>query len=161
MANYLMRKLASSNRPRTGGRRVAAFTLLEVMVATIVLVFAITSSITVMQSGFQALDTARNLTTAGQIMQNEMENLRLKNWTQIQAVQDAGNAGTTTVALDPSLGAAATRFTCMCTIGDLKTDMKQITLTTKWNGTDGRLHTVSYLTRYGKDGLNDYYYTVH
>jgi len=156
MANYLMRKLASSNRPRTGGRRVAAFTLLEVMVATIVLVFAITSSITVMQSGFQALDTARNLTTAGQIMQNEMENLRLKNWTQIQAVQDAGNAGTTTVALDPSLG-----FTCTCTIGDLKTDMKQITLITKWNGTDGRPHTVSYLTRYGKNGLNDYYYTVH
>lgn len=141
-----------------GGGMAAAFTILEVMVATIVLVFAITSSLTVMQSGFQALDTARNLTTAGQIMENEMENLRLKNWTQIQSLEDAGNA---TVAPNPSLGAAATRFTCMRTISDLKADMKQITLTTIWSGADGRTHTASYLNRYGKNGLNDYYYTVH
>lgn len=126
--------------------------------ATIVLVFAITSSITVMQSGFQALDTARNLTTAGQVMENEMESLRLKNWTQIQALEDAGN---NTVTPDPSLGPAAARFNCTRTISDLKTDMKQITLTAIWSGVDGRTHTASYLTRYGKNGLNDYYYTVH
>jgi type II secretory pathway pseudopilin PulG len=155
---YLMRNPAAAIRSRTGKRMAAAFTILEVMVATIVLVFAITSSITVMQSGFQSLDTARNLTTAGQIMENEMENLRLKNWTQIQALQDAGN---TTVAPDPSFGAAATRFTCTRTISDLKADMKQITLTATWSGTDGRPHLVSYLTRYGKNGLNDYYYTAH
>jgi type II secretory pathway pseudopilin PulG len=155
---YLMRNPAASDRTRTGRRMATAFTILEVMVATIVLVFAITSSITVMQSGFQAVDTARNLTTAGQVMENQMESLRLKNWTQIQALQDAGN---TTVAPDPSLGAAATRFTCTRTINDLKADMKEITLTATWSGIDGRLHTASYLTRYGKDGLNDYYYTAH
>jgi hypothetical protein len=128
------------------------------MVAAIVLVFAITSSATVMQRGFQALDTARNLTIAGQIMENEMESLRLKNWNQIQALENPGN---TAVAPDPSLGAAAQRFTCTYNISDLKTDMKQITVTATWNGVDGRPHTVSYLTRYGKDGLNDYYYTTH
>ena len=149
---------AASDCQRTTRRIVAAFTILEVMVAVMVLVFAITSSITVMQSGFQALDTARNLTTAGQIMENEMESLRLKNWTQIQALQDAGNA---TVAPDPSFGAAATRFTCTRTISDLKVDMKQITLTATWSGTDGRPHVASYVTRYGKNGLNDYYYTAH
>jgi type II secretory pathway pseudopilin PulG len=156
--SYLPRKLAISTRPRTGQGLATAFTILEVMVAAIVLVFAVTSSITVMQRGFQSLETARNLTAAGQIMENEMENLRLQNWTQIQALQ---NAGQTTVAPDPSLGPAATRFTCTRTISDLKTDMKQITLTTTWNGSDGRPHTASYLTRYGKNGLNDYYYTVH
>jgi Tfp pilus assembly protein PilV len=155
---HTMRKLAASVRPRTGKRMATAFTILEVLVAAVVLVFAITSSAAVMQRGFQALDTARNLTTAGQIMENEMESLRLKNWTQIQALQDTGN---TTVAPDPSLGAAAARFTCTCTISDLKTDMKQIVLTAAWNGADGRPHIASYLTRYGKNGLNDYYYTVH
>ena len=158
MAYYLMHNPATSIPSRRGRRMATAFTLLEVMVATIVLVFAITSSITVMQSGFQALDTARNLTTAGQIMENEMESLRLKNWTQIQALEDTGN---TTVVPDPSLGPDATRFNSTCIISDLKTDMKQITLTTTWKGADGRPHTASYLTRYGKDGLNDYYYTVH
>jgi type II secretory pathway pseudopilin PulG len=158
MASNLMRNPATSIPSRTGRRMAAAFTILEAMVATLVLVFAITSSLTVMQSGFQALDTARNLTTAGQIMESEMESLRLKNWTQIQALQDTGNIA---MAPDPSLGPAAARFTCTCLISDLKTDMKQITLTTTWRGTDGRPHTVSYLTRYGKNGLNDYYYTAH
>jgi type II secretory pathway pseudopilin PulG len=158
MAYYLMRNPDACSRPQTGRRMATAFTILEVMVATILLVFAITSSITVMQSGFQALDTARNLTTAGQIMENEMESLRLKNWAQIQALQDAGN---TTVTPDPSLGPVAMRFNSTGKISDLKTDMKQITLATTWTGTDGRPHTVSYLTRYGKNGLNDYYYTVH
>ena len=155
---YSIYNLAVSNRQQTTRRTAEAFTILEVMVAVIVLVFALTSSITVMQSGFQALDTARNLTTAGQIMENEMESLRLKNWPQIQALQDAGNVPATP---DPNLGPAAARFTCTRTISDLKADMKQITLTTTWKGTDGRAHTVSYLTRYGKNGLNDYYYTAH
>ena len=135
-----------------------AFTLLEVMVAAVVLVFSITTAMAAMERGFQALDTARNLTTSAQIMEDEMERLRLENWVQLQALQDSGG---TAVTIDSSLGPAAARFQCARVIRDLKPDMKEITLTTTWHGTDGRLHTVSYLTRYGKNGLNDYYYTVH
>lgn len=144
--------------PRAWKYAVTAFTLLEVMAAAVVLVFAVTTAMAALEHGFQALDTARNLTTSAQIMEDEMERLRLENWTQLQALQDSGG---TAVAVDPSLGQAAARFHCTRIIRDLKPDMKEITLTTTWSGADGRLHTVSYLTRYGKDGLNDYYYTVH
>ncbi|MBI2497610.1 MAG: hypothetical protein HYV75_06755 [Opitutae bacterium] len=46
-------------------------------------------------------------------------------------------------------------------ITDVKTGMKQISLTAAWRGYDGRPHTARLITRYGRNGLNDYFYTVH
>lgn len=140
-------------KPRAGTLRVMnGFTIVEVMVAATVLIFGIVSAITVSQRGLQAVDTARNLTVASQLMQNEMERVRLMSWAQLQALQQSGD---TTVAL-----AAPARFTCVREISDVKAGMKQISLTATWRGYDGRSHTARLITRYGRNGLNDYYYTV-
>lgn len=136
--------------------RPAGFTLVEVMVASTVLVFGIVSAVTTSQRGLQALDTARNLTAASQIMQSEMERIRLLSWSQLQTLQQSGNTAVTVLA-----GADAGRFTCTREITDSKTDMKQITLSANWRGYDGREHTARLITRYGKSGLNDYFYTTH
>ena len=147
----LCRALASPRRPGAGG-----FTLVEVMVASTVLIFGIVTAVTTSQRGLQALDTARNLTAATQIMQSEMERIRLLNWTQLEALQQSGDNAVGTA------GAAGTaRFTCTRAITDVKNDMKQITVTAHWRGYDGREHTVRLITRYGKSGLNDYFYTTH
>ncbi len=143
---------SSPYRPRDNG-----FTLVEVMVAATVMVFGITTAIVTLQRGFQALDHARNLTFASQVMQSELERLRLKNWTQMQALQDAGPGA---VDITAPAGLAPT-FRCTRTIRDLKTDMKEVTLVSSWSGYDGRTHSVRYLTRYGKSGLYDYFYTSH
>lgn len=135
---------------------VGGFTLVEVMVASTVLVFGIVTAVTTSQRGLQALDTARNLTAASQIMQSEMERIRLLSWTQLGALQQSGD---TKVATENAAGLA--RFTCTRAITDLKTDMKQITLTATWRGYDGQEHTARLITRYGKSGLNDYFYTTH
>lgn len=132
------------------------FTLVEVMVASTVLIFGIVTAVTTSQRGLQALDTARNLTAASQIMQSEMERVRLLNWTQLQTLQQSGD---TAVATETAAGLA--RFACTRAITDVKTDMKQITLTAVWRGYDGREHTARLITRYGKSGLNDYFYTTH
>jgi Na+-transporting NADH:ubiquinone oxidoreductase subunit NqrC len=151
----------------------------EVMVAATVLIFGIVTAITTMQRGFQALDTARNLTAAAQLMQSEMERMRLLSWAQLQALQQADNmqqtgnnqtqqsgniqsqqAGGAAVALDPGMTAPA-HFSCTRTITDLKADMKEITLQATWSGYDARAHTARLITRYGKSGLNDYFYTAH
>lgn len=137
-------------------RRAAAFSLLEVVVAAFVLAIGIMTSIAVLHRGSQALDTARNLTTATQVMQGEMERLRLKSWAQLQELQDAHD---TTMALDRGL--AGTSLSCTRQISDYKNGMKQIVLTSSWQGYDGRPHTVRMVTRYCREGLNDYYYTVH
>lgn len=143
--------LTNSARTRLRGCG-PGFTLLEVMIASIVLVLGIVTAITTLQRGFQSLDSARNLTSASQVMQSEMERLRLKNWTQIEDLQKAS----------PSLIATEDqRFTCTLAITDLKTDMKEIVLRAEWRGYDGRPQTARLITRYGKSGLNDYFYTTH
>lgn len=139
-------------------RRLAAFTLVEVMIASFVLIFGIVTAITTLQRGQQAVDTARNLALATQLMQSEMERLRLKSWAQLETLQGSGVA---TITLDSSAGSAAARFTCTRTITNLKTDMKEITLATEWRGYDGRAHTARLITRYGKYGLSDYINTTH
>jgi Tfp pilus assembly protein PilV len=139
--------------PRAGE---GGFTLVEVMVASTVLIFGIVTAVTTSQRGLQALDTARNLTAASQAMQSEMERVRLLSWSQLQALQQSG---ATSVAIEGAAGAA--RLTCTRAITDLKTDMKEITLTAVWRGYDGREHTARLITRYGKSGLNDYFYTTH
>lgn len=148
---------AHQRRPPRHPRRIfPAFSLIEVMVAAFVLAFGIVSSIAVLQSGLQALDSARNLTGATQVMQSEMERLRLKSWAQLQQLQDAND---TVVAVDGALPGG--RFACMREITDRKPDMKQIALIARWHGYDGRLHTARMVTWYCRNGLNDYYYTVH
>lgn len=147
-----LRRGPGAPKPSRGG----GFTLVEVMVASTVLIFGIVTAVATTQRGLQALDTARNLTAASQLMQSEMERIRLLGWTQLQALQQSGD---TAVAIDAAAGTA--RFACSRIITDVKTDMKQITLTATWRGYDGREHTARLITRYGKSGLNDYFYTTH
>ncbi len=132
--------------------RIRAFTIVEVMVAATVLLFGIVSAITVYQRGFQALDTSRKLSAASQLMQSEMERLRLMSWDQLETLQQSGNTTVETSGAKP--------FSCVREIRDVKTNMKQITLATVWHGYDGREHVARLITRYGRTGLNDYFYTV-
>ncbi len=145
-----------SLRPRPTGS--PGFTIVEVMIASIVLVLAITTAITTLQRGLQAVDTARNYTFASQVMQSELERLRLKSWDQLSALQGGRD---NTVAVPPVRGTASSTFTCTRSIRDLKTDMKEITLDATWHGYDGRPHTLHFITRYGRSGLYDYFYTSH
>ena len=91
-------------------------------------------------------------------MQSELERLRLMRWTQLQALQDARD---TTFAVGDVAGFDRGAFSCTRTIADLKTDMKEITVVATWRGYDGRSHTARLITRYGKTGLYDYFYTSH
>lgn len=132
-----------------------AFTLVEVMVASLVLVFGIVSAISAMQSGVRAMDRTRQLALATQVLQTEMEQLRLKSWTQLDAL-----SGTATFTPDAA-ASGASGFTCTRSITSPKTDMKEITLTAEWRGSDGRPQSAKLVTRYGKNGLNDYISTTH
>lgn len=136
----------------------AGFTLLEVMFAALVLVLGITTAIVTLQRGLQAIDTARNYTYASQLMQGELETLRLKNWTQLEALQAAGPSA---IETDPTASSTRTTFQCTRTITSPKADMKEITLVASWRGYDGRSHAARVITRYGRSGLYDYFYTAH
>jgi prepilin-type N-terminal cleavage/methylation domain-containing protein len=151
----------------------SGFTLVEVMAAAIVMAFAISSSIIVLQYGMRAIDTARYTTLAGQILQSQMEKLRLLNWTQL-ADTSVGAAHYTTFSAD--VAATPTdqikRFVaggvvgkCAQSIVDapapFNLTMKEITLTATWTGLDGRSHTLSYVTYYTRYGISDFFYQTH
>ena len=158
-------------RPRAAGRRgQGGFTIVEVTMAAFVLAMGIATSITTLQYGMRAVDTARNMTLAGQIMQSDMEILRLQNWAQIYALlgertvdPSATITSGTGTTLDSTLTTIATRFVCKRTVEEIsgRANILKITLRVTWTGVDGRGHAMSYETRYAKNGISDYFYVAH
>uniref|UniRef100_UPI00404AEB4D type IV pilus modification PilV family protein n=1 Tax=Cephaloticoccus sp. TaxID=1985742 RepID=UPI00404AEB4D len=149
-------------------RAQGGFTIFEVMMASIIMVLGISTSLTTITYGMRAIDTARSGTLGAQILQSEMENLRLLNWAQLTALPTTAtvdisaviSSGTST-ALDATLNNIISKFTCVRTISTPKVNMREVTLVVTWNGQDGRSHSNNYVTRYCKDGLYDFYYTAH
>jgi Tfp pilus assembly protein PilV len=163
--------------------RRAGFTVVEVMMATFVMALGISTSIVALQSGYQALDTARNTTLAAQIIQSELERIRLLPWSTTSTITDAqGNtvlkpsvsslSGTpdnpTTVPLSSIFPSGTTttqlanRFTIrrvVTDVADRNNEIKAITMTVTWKGIDGLDHTRTSTTQYAKNGLYDYYFT--
>ena len=164
---------ATPSRPH--GRR-RAFTILEVTMATAVMAMGIATSIIAMQQGFKFLDVARGTTLASQIIQSEIERIRMMSWTSVSALATA----TDTTAPVPSGSPAgvemfdgATYFSSSSAIqGDYtitrtttldstrSTEVALITISVQWRTYDGRSQTRSFQMKYMKNGLYDYYYTL-
>lgn len=143
-------------------RRRSGFTIVEVMMAAIVMAFAITTSIVTLQRGFLSIDTARNLVIAGQIMQSEIEKMRVSPWSSTVTVTGIVDYTNTFPALniDPVFTAntfIGDRFTLTRTMENPKPDLRQITLTITWRNYDGRTLSRSYTTYYARYGLYDFF----
>lgn len=159
---------SNDSATRRQARRRGGFTIVEVAVASFVLVFSLTSTIVALQSGFRSLDLARGITLSSQIAQSEIERLRLLNWTGtggIASLPASENVDVSSIfTTDPAI---ASRFTVVRTVGAVEGDtrtnadlIKQITLTITWKTTDGMSHSRVFRTLYSKNGLYDYFYTI-
>jgi Tfp pilus assembly protein PilV len=150
-------------------RSVRAVTILEVMVAVMVLALTITSSLQVLGSGLRAMDTARYSTLAGQILQSQMEKLRLMNWSQLQNVEgintpftaDVGTSSTSSSGGSVVTSNQVKNFSCIQTIQADSTysNMIDIKLTASWSGMDGINHSRTYYTQYSQHGISDFIVT--
>jgi Tfp pilus assembly protein PilV len=154
----------------------SGFTILEVSMATFVMAMGIATSIVAMQSGFKTIDVARGTTIASQILQSEMERLRLKSWSDLTTMANA----TDTVAPMPTGSPAgvemfdgATNFTSSTDVSGKfivtrtiaadsarPSDVYNITITVTWQTYTGRTLTRTFKSMYAKNGLYDYYYTL-
>lgn len=122
------------------------------MVAAIVMVGVMLSSLVAAQKGFSMLDMARNVTTADQILQSELEDIRLFSWTKVGTL----GASTQITLSDPQL---ASKYTVTRTVSDVRTDQKSIKITVSWKDYANRPHSRSYETLFTHFGLNDYFVT--
>jgi hypothetical protein len=119
------------------------------------------------------IDTARYTTLAGQILQSQMEKIRMLNWAQLtDPTYGPINFSTFTPDVTSVATAHINNFTAAGMPGrfaqtittpasPFNTQMKIITLTATWKGMDGRLHSLSYTTRYVQNGLSDFFYPSH
>jgi hypothetical protein len=125
------------------------------MVASCVLMLGISGALVTLRRSLDTIAQARQLDAASQLMQTELERLRLLNWTQLQTLQTSGE-----IAVAPPTGGDFARYTCERRIRDLRDGLKEITLVASWGGLDGRAHSARLITRYSRSGLNDYFYTI-
>jgi Tfp pilus assembly protein PilV len=154
---------ASPARPRRLALRSAraGFTILEVAMATFVMALGIATSIVAIQSGFRHLDLARGSTLASQILQSEMERLRLMSWGGITALPltQTFDGGTFFSSSSDVVGRYAVTRKCVPD-STRPTEVMDISISVAWNTYDGRPHVRSFNSIYTKHGLYDYYYTV-
>ena len=151
------------HRPRRDTRHLSSsgFTLVEVACAAFVLLFAIASSVVAMQMGFRSLDYARGVTLSSQILQSEIESIRLLPWGKVKTLAPEDLP---LVNLD-SVFAQAGRPQDFELDYDffeiISGEMVRITVTASWKTVDGISHSRSTSTEYCINGLNDFYATKH
>jgi Tfp pilus assembly protein PilV len=142
-------------------RATRGFTIMEVAMATFVMAFGIATSIVAMQSGYKHLDLSRGTTISAQIIQSEMERLRMMSWTMINALPETQTFdGATYFSTNADVVGKYSITRTVAPNTAQPTEMKDITVAVKWKGYDGRWHTRSFTAIYAKNGLYDYYYTI-
>lgn len=153
-----------STRPLRRRSREAGVTIAEVIMASCVMAFAITTSITVMQSGFNTLDTARGNTLASQILQSEIERIRLMSWANVTDPDKMmGEHKVDLKEVFTTNNELAGKFSLVRTVKDDSSrpgEGVDIYLQVQWHSYTGRTHTRSFQTKYVKNGLYDYYYSL-
>jgi len=153
------------------------FTLVEVMMAAFVLVTILLGTLTGLLQGFAMLDTARNTTLAAQIIESQIEDLRLQPWATIngfppstdQTVDLAAAIGSNPSLSTAEKAALAQRFSITRRFTDAagRTDadgsstFKRVTFSISWRDYNNRSHTRSYETFLGRYGLSDYFAATH
>ena len=131
-----------------------AFTIVEVMIAFGVMALIFFSSMVVLTRGFRMVEDARYNTLASQVLQSEIETLRLKNWSEVTALSASENFTINSDFSDAGFnGLTGTR-----TISSPRSDTRRITVSLSWKTSNQMTHSRSYVTYMSKNGLNDYFY---
>jgi Tfp pilus assembly protein PilV len=164
--------LASDSRTRDAGRArskrglraTAGFTIVEVAAAAFVMFLALSSCLLVLERGCHGVDSARNSTLAAQFMQCEVERIRLMSWADINdPAKLPWNAPVDLTSYATAHPETANRFTMTRTVTAYPgrtTSMVTLTMNISWKNSDGTTGNRSMSTRYSKNGLYDFYYTI-
>src|SRR5690606_11920019 len=98
-----------------------------------------------LQTGFKMIEAARDTTMADQILQSEIEDIRLYNWSNLSILDTAKTA----LPLPASIAA---RFSAFRTISNERLDaepvpqptLKRILITVEWTNSNGTVRSKSY-----------------
>lgn len=137
------------------------FTIIEVAIASFVMLLGISSMVLTMQAGFKTVDLARDSTIASQVLQTEMERLRMLSWANLITIPESETVDLTDVFLtQPQLASRYKLVREISTDADRADNVRNISLTVTWVDFTGKSHERMFRTIYVKNGLYDYYYTL-
>jgi prepilin-type N-terminal cleavage/methylation domain-containing protein len=152
-------------------RSARGFTIIEVMMASVILVVAFMGMIQAITLGSEMLATARRQTLASQIIEHEIGQLRLKSWGSMPA------SGSATITINDSYAnglfkdaiascgltysnlSLSMATTNLDGLSDSATTFKDVTFTLTWTATPSSAAAARTYTRkatafFGKYGLN-------
>ena len=158
---------------RRRAKRQSAFTLVEVLMAAVVMLAGVVGMMQVIVSGSEMLDVSRKQTIATQIIHSEIDRIRLDTWSALSngsttiLLADSASPNNTsaryTFTTYPEMWTVLTKsgFTCTRVISDVRTDLKKVVFTVTWFGNTNRVvgsansrkYTRSGSTYFGKNGL--------
>ncbi len=135
-----------------GGRRSrGGFSLIEVMMGAMVLGIVLGSILAMASHAFGFLTDIRRRARSSQVLQQRMEDLRLLNWSQLQACP-----ATFTDPSDPGAFYAGTITQEPADWYHGTATVMKVTLTVTWTNRLSRVQTNSLTTLIGHGGLNKY-----
>lgn len=147
------------------GRSERGMTLMEVLIATTLLVFTIGSALGALSAGMGYMRHARMTTLANQVTQSAMEELRLANYATITTYAAASQP----VSFDHTLTAnnfassftsgmtVQVAFTTLTASGPGTLGKTRLTITTTWSE-NGVTYTRKTSSVFTEKGLSDYIY---
>ena len=121
-----------------------------------VVALVLVTTLTTLQAGFANLHGARSATLAGQILQGEIERLRMRDWNTVSAYE-----ASTTLELAGQFASdplTAGKFTLTRTVETVRADLRKISFSAAWVTLDGRRLSRTLMTYYGRNGMSDSYY---
>ena len=127
----------------------SGFTLVEVVLAGTILMFGFGGMVEALMIGSEMLDTASKQTIAAQIMQAEIDYLRLKDWTTITSSPDPDYLANYPEFASSNLAALAGqsfKFTrTISYVPDHSNQILQVKMTVAWISITGKLSSESWL----------------
>jgi Tfp pilus assembly protein PilV len=130
-------------------RDAAGMTLLEAMIATMILGLVLASVLAVAAHSYRYISDLRRSATSSQMLQQKMEDIRLLTWSEVQALSSTFSntnypwfAGAVSQSAYDSYGSTTT--------------VVELTLSVTWTNRSGRVLTNTLTTLVSNGGLNKY-----
>lgn len=150
--------LLNSKRDTASNRPVAAFSLIEVILATAVLSLGITSTIISLQMGISIYESSRTSDFVVQILEDEAERIRLLNWSELGNLPKLEEFSAPEQFNYGSLDTDRIKFHREVRSYNDNDEIKSIFIRAEWNSMKGMFKEKMLHMLYSKNGLYDYYY---
>lgn len=104
------------------------------MMASVILVVGFIGMISALTVGSEMLATAQRQMIAAQILDHEIDRLRLNSWATISGLANTSAAtySSDLAALNSAIAGSGVTFTLKREVSDLTTDLREITFTVTW-----------------------------